>query len=212
LPARTRRDFKSINHFQDWLDEVAGDRLSRQKAFRGSNWAALYDAAYQALIRDAHALARQLWDVCVDVATEMQKEAQRGRAQTVFDDRYWHALNARLDAIDTAAKAEPALRFNREVFWFSCALTHFLYSSRFRAVWSAVHHCPENRAGWTPDRADGDLGAAFRCIGRCLNESCRHWFFARDDRQMYCASACRESRQPARRRAAVASHRTRKRA
>jgi hypothetical protein len=52
MSARSRRDFESINDFENWLDKIAPDRLSRQKAFRGGNWAALYDAALQTLVDD----------------------------------------------------------------------------------------------------------------------------------------------------------------
>ena len=37
----------------------------------------------------------------------------------------------------------------------------------------------------------------YLCLDRCSQDSCGRWFFANDDRQIYCSPSCRPSRQPA---------------
>jgi hypothetical protein len=146
--------------------------------------------------RDSHEPARQLWELCNQVAQEMLAEGQRGSAKTPFDVNYILRLKQRFERIEPAAKDQMGNffwpgTFGRTLFCFAGSVSSMLYQS--------------------PSQRRYPVGAPFRCIARCLNESCHRWFFALDDRHIYCTPGCRQSRQPEKRNAAVALHRARKR-
>jgi hypothetical protein len=140
--------------------------------------------------RDLHAPALQLWRLCLELAERMH-QASRSRDSVIIPafktQEFKRDFYARF--LEAAVAKGGSDAFAKAAIYFRITVSQFIEPAVFL------------RGGGDP----------YRCVGRCINPSCRNWFFGKDDRLMHCKPSCRESRQAAPRRAAVVGHRNRKR-